>query len=277
MGKTYLQQLQKPELYQAGAPLWTHPHIAKEMLKAHLNPDTDAASYRPARVEAICRNLCEAAKLRAGSRVVDLGCGPGLYCRQLSERGIRVTGVEQSENSLQYAKVICAGREVAFLQQSYLNHFGTAAFDAAILVSQDYGVLGPTARARLLQNLWEALVPGGCLALDVATESAYRARACEPARVWEAASGGFWRAEPYLLLHALYTYPQQQALCDLYAVVTEQEEAVYRNWQTFFTPETLQAELAAAGFCLEAVWSDLDGQAWDEVSPVLGALCRKKA
>lgn len=277
MLKTVLQQLEKPALYQPGAPLWTHPHIAGEMLKAHLDPDTDAASYRPALREAICQQLSDAFALRPGSRVVDVGCGPGLYCRKLAEQGVCVTGVEQSDPSLRYAKSICTGLDAAFLQQSYINPFGVDAFDAAMMISQDYGVLSPEARRQLLQNILKALVPDGYFAMDVATQAAYQARVREPSTAWEMCDGGFWRAEPYLLLHALYAYPQQQALCDLYAVLTEQEETVYRNWQTFFTPQTLREELTAAGFRVEAVWSGLDGQTWKEDSPVLGVLCRKMA
>jgi hypothetical protein len=56
-----------PDLYQPGAPLWTEHHIAEEMLKAHLYPETDAASYRPETIEAICTTLPERMKLPRGA------------------------------------------------------------------------------------------------------------------------------------------------------------------------------------------------------------------
>lgn len=38
-----------PPLFAPGAPaFWTDPHIAGQMLAAHLDPDSDAASRRPA-------------------------------------------------------------------------------------------------------------------------------------------------------------------------------------------------------------------------------------
>ena len=85
-----LEELKRPAPYQPGAPLWTHPHIAGEMLKAHLNPDTDAASYRPECIDAICNHLYRTMNLQPGDRVADLGCGPGLYCRRLADRGLRM-------------------------------------------------------------------------------------------------------------------------------------------------------------------------------------------
>ncbi len=254
-----LAALRRPEPYEPGEPLWTHPHIAAEMLKAHLDPSTDAASYRPQTIERICAHLTEAMALKQGSHVVDLGCGPGLYCRRLAECGMRVTGIDQSENSLRYAQSQCEGYGATFRQASYLAPFGEDAFDAALMVSQDYGVLPPGARRALLANVHRALRGGGRFAMDVPTMETYQERAQEPATGWESAEGGFWRAEPYITLHALHLYPDIAAVCDLYAVLTE-EIAVYRVWQTFFTEASLRREMEEAGFTVKAVWGDLTGQ-----------------
>ena len=179
-----LAALQRPMPYEPGEPLWTHPHIADEILKAHLDPATDAASYRPQTIERICTHLTEAMAPKQGSRVVDLGCGPGLYCRRLAERGMRVTGIDHSENSLRYAQSHCEGYGATFRQASYLAPFGEDAFDAALMVSQDYGVLPPDARRALLANVHRALRRGGRFALDVPSMEAYAERTREPATGW---------------------------------------------------------------------------------------------
>ncbi|MEA4889017.1 MAG: GNAT family N-acetyltransferase [Clostridiaceae bacterium] len=43
-----------PPPYELGEELWNDPHISKMMLAAHLSPETDAASYRPQKIQAIC-------------------------------------------------------------------------------------------------------------------------------------------------------------------------------------------------------------------------------
>src|SRR5437870_3457944 len=42
----------------------------------------------------------------AGTQLIELGCGPGFYSRRLAERfhHISVTGVDRSENQLQWAR-----------------------------------------------------------------------------------------------------------------------------------------------------------------------------
>lgn len=47
-----------------------------------------------------------------GLRVLDAGCGSGLYCELLLERGARVTGVDESAGMLDHARHRLAGRDV---------------------------------------------------------------------------------------------------------------------------------------------------------------------
>ena len=52
-----LDVTRRPEPYEPGEELWNDPHISKMMLEAHLSPETDAASYRPEKIHAICEYL----------------------------------------------------------------------------------------------------------------------------------------------------------------------------------------------------------------------------
>ncbi len=268
-----IASLRRPAPYETGEPLWTHPHIATEMLKAHLDPTTDAASYKPDTIRRICAHLTDAMQLAAGSRVVDLGCGPGLYCHHLAASGVVATGIDQSENSLRHARELCGGQHAEFMQANYLQPFGENAFDAALLISQDYGALPPAMRAALLANVRQALRSGGLFALDVCTPAALTARGGQPSAGWEAAQAGFWRPHPYLMLHEAHVYPEIPALCDLYAVLDDRF-AVYRVWQNCFSPEMLTRELAAAGFRVTAVWSDLTGAPYRGDSTTVAVLAQ---
>lgn len=71
--------------------LWTDPHIAQQMLKAHLNPNTDSASRRAAFIEASVNWLQTQFNVRPGTRIADFGCGPGLYTTRLAQLGAAVT------------------------------------------------------------------------------------------------------------------------------------------------------------------------------------------
>ncbi len=272
--RTWINELACPPLYALGADLWTDHHIAGEMLKAHLAPDTDAASYKPDTIAAICRHLPQAMGLQKGAAIVDLGCGPGLYCRELSSKGYRMTGIDRSENSLAYARGICAGENAGFINASYVKPFGSGLYQAAIMISQDYGVLKPEDRTSLLHNIHQALTPGGWFALDVPSLYAFSQRQQGAADHWRAEEKGFWRGHPYIVMEKTYFYPDQSVLCDMAAVLDE-DVSVYRIWQTFYSPETIGKELQTGGFAVRAVWGSLKGDPLTENSHVIGILCQK--
>ena len=264
----------RPNPYEPGEELWNDPHIAKGMMEAHLAPDTDSASYKPERIKTICGYLTGALGLKPGDSMVDLGCGPGLYCARLAALGYGMTGIDRSENSIRYARAHASSRE-EYLLASYLEPFGEARYRAAMMISQDYGVLSPENRRALLYNIHHALKPGGRFAFDVPSVAAYRQRMGESSSKWNAADGGFWRPGRHFVLQDVLFYPEQSALCDLYIVVDEGGMKVYRIWQTFFTPDSIGRELQENGFEVEETRSGLDGGSFTPDSPVIGILCRK--
>lgn len=269
-----VNDLNRPAPFAIGAELWNDPHISGEMLKAHLSPDTDAASYKPETIAAICRHLPCAMGLNKGAAIVDLGCGPGLYARELTGQGFSVTGIDRSENSIRYARELNKGRTAVFVNASYLQPFGTGCFDAAVMISMDYGVLPPGLRRTLLHNVHDALKPGGCFAIDVQSLFDFARLLKNAAPYWEAAESGFWRPHPYAALSKTCFYPELSVSCDLHAVLDD-DVTVYRIWQTYYSPESITKELQEGGFSVREVWGNLTGDLLKDDSRVLGVLCQK--
>ena len=115
--------------------LWTRPHLAQQMLKYHLSQETDHSSRRTAQIDDIVDWLDAQLDLD-GMRVIDLGCGPGLYARRMARRGARVTGVDFSAHSLDYAR----GRDsenIAYLEADYLLDPLPDGFDMAAIIYYD--------------------------------------------------------------------------------------------------------------------------------------------
>ena len=263
---------QKPAPYETGDEFWNDPYISGQLLPFHLNPDTDLASYKPETMDAICRYLPKAMGLQTGAAILDLGCGPGLYAAKLSEAGYPVTGVDRSESSLQYARQHAP--RARFLRQSYLEPLGENRFDAAIMISQDYGVLSPGDRQTLLKNIHTALKPGGHFAFDVPSLQAFADRTAKATPNWYAAEAGFYRPHPHMVLEKSIPYPDIPALCDRISVL-DTEIKTYKFWQTFYTPETIGQELSANGFRLIEALSDLTGTAYADDSLTLGIIAVK--
>jgi SAM-dependent methyltransferase len=219
--------------------------------------------------------LVDQLKLRPGARVLDLGCGPGLYCEALSARGLRVTGVDASAGSIAYARRHAAevGIDIRYLEGDYRNFREEHAYDAAILVYFDFGVLCDRDRRLVLERIRQALQPRGRFAVEVVSTAVERTEAT----TWYASAGpGFWRLRPHLVLERRLYYPDEAVSGTEHAVIDEQGVAtVYRIWEQHFSHDTLAALRADAGFEIELLAADLTGAPSTRESETLAVIARR--
>lgn len=271
-----LQLQEKPQPFEPGEPLfWTDPHIAKQMLACHLDPTIDAASRRPETIDRITHRIAASAGLHPGASLLDLGCGPGLYAERLAQAGFQVTGVDFSQNSIDYA--IAQAREnglpIQYRCQNYLELDEPARYSAVLLIYGDFCPLSPAQRSKLLANVRAALQPGGCFILDVTTPRLRQKHGLKNG--WYAAAQGFWKPGPHLVLEQGFSYPGDLFLDQYTVIESDGKITVYRNWFQDYTPETIRAELAAGGFTVESLWADLAGAPYTPDSEWIGIVARK--
>lgn len=270
--------LQKPEPFAPGEKLfWDDPHISKGMLKAHLDPDIDAASRKPEAIEKTVKNLIGSMNLKPGDRVLDLGCGPGLYCKRFARLGFKVTGLDYSKRSIEYA-VQDASRDALDIRYKYMNYLDmerTNEFDAVLLIYGDFCVLSDEDRDLLMKKIHQALKPDGYFAFDVSTRSNREKNGLKNG--WYAADSGFWKPGPHLVLENGFDYPEKRVYLDQYLVIEESGKvSVYRNWFHDYSLEAITEVLASCGFCVEEKWNGLTGEPYNENSEWIGLLAKKK-
>ncbi|HVO71142.1 MAG TPA: class I SAM-dependent methyltransferase [Aggregatilineaceae bacterium] len=273
-----LQQLSvRPPLFAPGEALfWDDPHISQQMLAAHLNPNTEAASRPPDVIDRTVNWLAEVLPLEPGDAVLDLGCGPGLYAERLARRGLRVTGLDYSQRSISYARQVAAEKElgIEYRYQNYLTLDEEAQYDAVLLIYGDLCVLSPEKRDALLDRVHRALKPGGQFAFDVTTRR-LRARLGLMNR-WYVAESGFWKPGPHLVLEQGFDYPEHDTYLDQYIVIeADGQLSVYRNWFLDYAPDTITPVLEARGFAVRGCWGDLAGSPYTPESEWIGLVARK--
>ncbi len=271
-----LAQLQaKPAPFASGEEhFWTDPHIARQLLAAHLDPNTDAASRRPETIQRSVAWIVGTLGLRPGDAVLDLGCGPGLYTARLAEYHLKVTGMDFSENSLQYAAQFARqhGLDIIYRCENYLQLQDEAQYDAVLLIYGDFCPLSPEQRAHLLSNVGRALKPGGSFVLDVTTPHLRQRIGLKNS--WFAAASGFWKPRPHLVLERGFAYENNLYL-DQYIVIEENGKInVYRQWFQDYEAGAIRAELETNGFTVQNLWGDLTGAAYDPSGDWIGIIAR---
>ena len=262
---TVLEHTGKPPLYEPGEPrFWDDPHISKGMLEAHLNPDNDAASRKHASIDREVEHLVSSGMLKPADRILDLGCGPGLYSVRLAARGMKVTGVDISQRSLDYAIAQSKekGLDIEFRLINFFDIDYLQKFDAVIQTNGELNTFSDEKRDRLLALLHRALKPGGLLIFDVTTRNT-RVKYGEK-NGWYTADGGFWRPDKHLVLTQGYDYPEENAWLNQYIIIDSDSVKTYNIWFHDYDLDTIRQVLQNAGFELIYTWNDLTGAPYRE-------------
>lgn len=158
---------EKPALFKkSNNNIWTDPYIQQQMLKEHLDPLSDGASRKQESILKTVNFVLQHAK--SGRRLLDLGCGPGLYTSLFADEKYIVTGIDLNRASIKYA--VEKRKEVEYIYGDYMVNFPTGQYDVVTMIYCDMGTHPDSDRDRLLDNIYLSLTDGGVLIFDVFSE-----------------------------------------------------------------------------------------------------------
>lgn len=292
MSQTTFQSLQtitqKPELdaiyedcpFQAET-FWNDPYMSEQLLKLHLHPHFDLCSRRHEDIAKEAQWISQRFNLGKGSRLCDIGCGPGLYTTPWAKTGAQVTGVDISEGSLAYAKQQAEkdGVQVDYLQQNFLGYTGTKKYDLITMINNVYNDLDDKQRSTLLKNFHQLLDDDGHIVLDVSSLNKFAGKEEKQASFASSAFPGdmsnFWSAGYHYLFTQCFKYDDDRYTLDKYSVVNVQQTRSVYIWIKYYEPESLKAEFAENGFEIVEHYADFSGAQYQPDSPGIAVIARK--
>ena len=231
---------------------WDDPEFSRRMLKEHLSQKHDAASRRTPIIKKHVNwihNFVLEGKL---SRILDLGCGPGLYTARLAALGHACRGIDFSPASVEYA-VKRAPENCSFtLGDMRTADFGTA-YDLAMLIFGEFNVFRPEDARLILRKVYASLNPGGKLLLEVTTFDAVYEIGNQPA-TWYSAENELFADEPHLCLMESFWDNESSVAIERYYIVD------VASWEvTRFSASTVAYEVEQLEMLFQEVgFSSLD-------------------
>ncbi|HII92756.1 MAG TPA: class I SAM-dependent methyltransferase [Methanosarcina sp.] len=267
----------KPPLFEPGElHFWDDPYISKSMLEAHLNQTHDGASRRNADIEKTVCHLINSGFLKTGDRVLDLGCGPGLYSSKLCFEGIKVTGIDFSRRSIDYARAQAerSGHNIDYICADFFNIDYEETFDAVLQAYGEICTFSDEKRDLLLSLIYRALKDNGLFVFDVSTRELRMREGLK--NMWYFSEGGFWRPGRHLVLEKGFDYPENDTWLNQYIIVDEDGTVkVYRLWLHDYSFETISKTLEKSGFKVEQAWNSLSGELYRKGGDWIAIAARK--
>lgn len=243
----------KPSLFEkTNSNIWTDPYIQQQMLKEHLNPESDAASRKKESVVKITDFILHGSKPQ--SRLLDLGCGPGLYTSIFQEKGYSVVGIDFNKVSIEYAK--SQRSDILYIEGDYIKNYPAGKFDTVTMIYCDLGTHSDKDRDTLLSNIYNSLKEGGIFIFDVFSEAIIEDK--HEGKSWDyAPKGGFWDAGEYLLLSETFHYPQNKTFAYQYNLMTKHEQKHFIIWERYYSEEEISSVLKNTGFRKVAIYKNI--------------------
>jgi len=242
-------QNERIEPFEKGTHImWNDPHISKQLLKFHLDPDNDAASRRPESIDRVI-DWIEDGLIRKGSKILDLGCGPGLYCQRLAMKGYSVTGLDISKTSIEYARSYAEENDLAidYIHGDYIFDKIPGDNDMVMIIYCDLGVLDDKDRDKLLKKIHRSLKIGGRILFDVAGPRSFH-DVQEGTKI-ERHHGGFWSTQSYSLEEKVKKYPEINTILHEHMVkLNNGENRTYRFWDRCYSKDEIKRFLERTGF-----------------------------
>lgn len=257
---------------------WDDEHISKYMLEAHLNTEWDAASRKHSTIKQTCGFINSIINNDITPNLIDLGCGPGLYCSELYDKGFNVIGVDYSKRSIEYAKenAIKHNRKINYLYKDYLTMDYKNDFDIAMMIYCDFGVLSKAKRKLMLQKVYKALKPEGYFIFDIWSNNHQELN--RNYKSWDIKeSGGFWSSIPYIEFVNKIYYEDYKVSLKQHVILKEDGDVqVYNLWEQLYTVDSISRLLEESGFKVIGIYGDLTGAKYNTKSESIGIVARKE-
>jgi SAM-dependent methyltransferase len=224
----------RPEPWSEGDNIpWNEPAFSARMLREHLSQAHDAASRRGEKIDRQVAWIHGTLLSGAPARVLDLGCGPGLYAERLAALGHTCRGVDFSPASIRYARERAAeaGSACAYVEGDLRSADFGRDHDLAMLLYGELNVFSPDDARLILRKAHAALRPGGLLLLEPHTLEEIVQMGATP-QTWWSSERSVYADIPHLVLMDRTPHADGRAVTIRYFVVDAATGGVERLAQT---------------------------------------------
>jgi len=257
---------------------WNEPDFSRRMLNEHLSQEHDAASRRFEIIDKHIEWIHHQVLKGNPTRILDLGCGPGLYTSRLARLGHRCVGIDFSPASIAYAREQAeeAGLECTYVHQDIRTADYGDEYGLVMSIFGEFNVFRPGEARGILEKACRALVPNGFLLFEPHTFEAVVRIGGQPSS-WYSSENGLFSEEPYLCLQENFWDTESNVAIERYYVIDAAAGEVtrYSSSMQAYTNEEYRSLLAECGFGKVVFYPSLGGSAGSPEGDLIAVLSQK--
>ncbi len=210
-----------PEPWAEGDNIpWDDPDFSARMLREHLSQEHDLASRRFEKIDQHVAWIHGDLLDRRPTRILDLGCGPGLYTSRLARLGHECVGIDWSPASIEYAQNEARRDRLSctYIHDDIRGADYGSDFCLIMLLYGEFNVFRALDARAILRKASHALASDGVLLLEAHTFDAVK-KLGEQGRTWYSAQRGIFSDNPHICLHESFWDEKSHTTTIRYAVV----------------------------------------------------------
>jgi SAM-dependent methyltransferase len=213
-----------PEPWTEGEKIpWNDPDFSARMLREHLNQEHDAASRRFKIIDRQVEWIHHQVLSGVPTKILDLGCGPGLYTSRLARKGHSCSGIDFSPAAIKYANEMAQvdGLDIDYQLGDIRDIEFGGDYGLVMLIFGEFNVFRPSDSRLILDKIYTALGQGGYLLLEPHTYKCVQEMG-ESSPTWYTAQEGLFSDKPHLYLQENFWNHQKHVATSRYYVIDSQ-------------------------------------------------------
>jgi len=256
--------------------IWSTPQLNEFILRSHLNDNIYGGSYDKAHQEKIIEFITKKAPNKKFHKLLDVGCGPGLYTGEFYKHGYDVTGIDLSQNSIEYAKnnAVEENLDIDYSCNDILEFQTDKKFNIILMIYDILCNFNYEERQALLNKILNILDTDGLFIFEVPTK--FKFNSILDFNHWNYfPEDNEYMREDFLYLFSMKKYDDDLLLNYSTYIFSDEEHITVYDWIQHFTVEKIKMELNQAGFTILDIYGDASGKIYEEEGHRMAIFCQK--
>jgi len=239
---------------------WDDPEFSARMLAEHLDDRHDLASRRRTTIDAHVDWLTRAGST-SGRRVLDVGCGPGLYLERFASRGWSCVGLDIAPAAIEYARkrATQTDADCEYVLGDFRDSTVEGSFDLVLCLFGELSTVSLEDLRAVMDRMAHCLAPDGHAVIELSTRAGVHKKGMNTPTWFTATGGLFADGEHVVLRESTWVEPHDASVERWWVLDPTAAAQRMIGSTTWWHGPRLSDVLAPVGLVIEGRYGDLTG------------------